>query len=104
MSIPWVEKYRPKEFDTLVGHDVQKNILKKLLNNNNFPNLILYGPPGVGKTTLISVLLNNIYGEYYKMYVLELNGSDDRGISTVRDQIHNYSKSNTIFNNNKFKL
>lgn len=102
---PWTEKYRPSKFENIISHSLIKNIITKLINNKNFFNLILYGPPGVGKTTLMYTILNNIYGENYKLYVLELNGSDDRGINIVRDKIKTYASTSTLYNNNnKLKL
>ena len=52
-SIPWVEKYRPDNFDKIILSDENKNFLNQILKKDIFPNLILYGPPGTGKTTTI---------------------------------------------------
>lgn len=103
LNIPWTEKYRPDKFNNIISHELIKNIIIKLIENNNFHHLILYGPPGIGKTTLINSCLKYIYGENYKLHVLELNGSDDRGINIVREEIKNYANSNNIYNY-KFKL
>lgn len=103
MNNNWIEKYKPHNFDNYIGHKTIKNIIIKLIDNNNFHNLILYGPPGIGKTTIIDICAKYIYGKEYKHYVLELNGSDERGINIVRDNIHKYSNTNTIYSNS-FKL
>lgn len=103
MNVPWVEKYRPDNYNDFISHNNITDIIKKLLDKDNFHHLIFYGPPGIGKTTLINIILKNIYGSEYKSNILELNGSDDRGISVVRDKIKNYANSNNIFNN-KFKI
>jgi len=102
-NIPWTEKYRPKHFDDIISHKLIKDIITKLINNNTFHHLILYGPPGIGKTTMMNSCLRYIYGEDYKLYILELNGSDDRGINIVRDEIKNYANSNNIYDK-VFKL
>eukprot|EP01091_Cochliopodium_minus_P018567 TRINITY_DN7562_c0_g1_i1.p1 TRINITY_DN7562_c0_g1~~TRINITY_DN7562_c0_g1_i1.p1 ORF type:complete len:288 (-),score=81.68 TRINITY_DN7562_c0_g1_i1:122-985(-) len=56
------------------------------------PNLILCGPPGIGKTTSILCLAHQLLGENYKNAVLELNASDDRGIDVVREKIKMFAK------------
>ena len=57
-TIPWVEKYRPSTFDDIVLDDMNRLILKNIVDTNSFPNLLLYGPPGTGKTTTIINLIN----------------------------------------------
>ena len=56
-NIPWVEKYRPTTFETIVLNDYNKTILENIINFDIFPNLMLYGPPGTGKTTTIINLI-----------------------------------------------
>ena len=57
-SIPWVEKYRPINFDNIVLDTFNKQILQNIIDTSYFPNLLLYGPPGTGKTTTIINLIN----------------------------------------------
>ena len=52
-NIPFVEKYRPTNFDDIVLDPLNKTILKNIIETSYFPNLLLYGPPGTGKTTTI---------------------------------------------------
>ena len=56
--IPWVEKYRPSNFEDIVLDPINRTIFENILNNNYFPNLLFYGPPGTGKTTTIINLIN----------------------------------------------
>ena len=98
-SDPWIEKYRPTNLDDIVGH---KNILvtlKKLINNKKFPHVLFFGPPGTGKTSTILACAREIYGKSYKNMTLELNGSDDRGIKVIREQIKDFSNYNQLFCN-----
>ena len=62
--IPWVEKYRPESFDDIVLDNSNRHILKNIIEQNYFPNLLFYGPPGTGKTTTIINLIN-LYQEKY---------------------------------------
>lgn len=57
-DIPWVEKYRPTQFDDIVLDPINRDIFKNILNQNYFPNVLFYGPPGTGKTTTIINLIN----------------------------------------------
>lgn len=93
IDLPWVEKYRPSDLSSIISHEDILNTLKNLINNNKLPHLIFYGPPGTGKTTTILACAKMIYGENYKSIILELNGSDERGISVVREHIKEFSNT-----------
>lgn len=93
IDLPWVEKYRPHDLNSIISHEDILNTLKNLINNNKLPHLIFYGPPGTGKTTTILACAKKIYGENYKSIILELNGSDERGISVVREHIKEFSNT-----------
>ncbi len=96
-TIPWIEKYRPQNINDIIYHDDIVNTLKKLISNKKFPHTIFFGPPGTGKTSTILACAKEIYGEGYKSMVLELNGSDDRGIKVIREQIKEFSEYNQLF-------
>lgn len=93
IDLPWVEKYRPNDLNSIISHVDILNTLNNLINNNKLPHLIFYGPPGTGKTTTILACAKKIYGENYKSIILELNGSDERGISVVREHIKEFSNT-----------
>ena len=99
-SIPWVEKYRPTEFDKIVLEPLNKRIMENILLKNHFPNLLLYGPPGTCKTTTI-INLVNAYQEKYnqknKGLMIHLNASDERGIDIIRNQINSFVNSSGLF-------
>ena len=99
-SIPWVEKYRPSTFDTIVLDHLNKIILNNIIEKNSFPNLLLYGPPGTGKTTTIINLINKYQeknNQVHKGLVIHLNASDERGIDIIRNQIRQFVDSDTLF-------
>jgi len=99
-SIPWVEKYRPSQFDDIVLDPINRKIFKNILNKNYFPNVLFYGPPGTGKTTTIINIINEYqikYGQKNKGTVIHLNASDERGIDIIRNQIYQFVKSKNFF-------
>ena len=59
-SIPWIEAYRPNNFDNVVLDTYNKQLLKNIISSKHFPNLLFYGPPGTGKTTTIINLINRV--------------------------------------------
>lgn len=92
-DLPWVEKYRPSNLDTIISHTNIINTLINLIKSDKIPHLIFYGPPGTGKTTTILACAKKIYGENYQSMILELNGSDERGINVVREHIKDFSNT-----------
>jgi replication factor C subunit 3/5 len=98
--IPWVEKYRPSDFHSIVLSDENKKIFNNIFKKNYMPNLLLYGPPGTGKTTTIINLINQYQkanNQENKGLMIHLNASDERGIDIIRNQINNFVNSKTIF-------
>jgi replication factor C subunit 3/5 len=96
-TLPWVEKYRPKELAELIAHEEIITILNKLIESNKLPHLLFHGPPGTGKTSTILACARKMYGDNFKSMVLELNASDDRGIDVVRDQIKEFAGTKKLF-------
>lgn len=64
----WIEKYRPKSFDKIVGREEISNVLKSY-TLETIPHLILHGMPGHGKKTALLCLVNHLYGESPEMKV-----------------------------------
>ncbi|KAK8888178.1 hypothetical protein M9Y10_039242 [Tritrichomonas musculus] len=89
---PWVEKYRPRVLNDVVGNKAAVDRLRIIAEQGNIPNLILTGPPGIGKTTSLLCLCRQLLGDKLKEAVIELNASDDRGIEVVRQDIKSFAK------------
>ena len=89
----WVEKYRPRALEDVVGHDEITSRLESYVARDDLPNLLFSGPAGVGKTTCATAIAREVYGDDWRENFLELNASDDRGIDVVRGRIKEFARS-----------
>jgi replication factor C subunit 3/5 len=99
-GVPWVELFRPKNFDDIVLDPLNKQILKNIIETAYFPNLLFYGPPGTGKTTTIINLISAYQQKLNiknKDLIIHLNASDERGIDIIRNQINFFVNSKPLF-------
>jgi replication factor C small subunit len=96
MSEIWTEKYRPNEFSELVGQDEIVKRVESLTNSLNIPHLLFAGPAGTGKSTLALIIVKKLFGDKWQDNYLELNASDERGISVVREKVKNFARTKSI--------
>lgn len=101
IKIPWVEKYRPHNSKEILLEPFIKQKIEKIIETKSIPNMIITGEPGTGKTSTILFLAKQIYGDQYTDNVLELNASDDRGLSIINNTIYPFCKKKLNIKNNK---
>jgi len=99
----WIEKYRPKILNDVVGQDDIIERLKAYVKSKNVPHLIFSGPAGTGKTTSVLALSRELFGENWKQNFIELNASDERGINIIRGKIKNFARTAPL-GTNQFKI
>ena len=96
----WVEKYRPKTIDECILPEGIKKTFKEFLNTGEIPNLLLSGPPGIGKTTVAKALCSELGADFYV-----INGSDEgRFLDTVRNQAKNFASTVSLTAEGKHKV
>ncbi len=90
-DLPWVEKYRPKKLDEIVGQDEIVKRLKAYVKAKNMPSMLFAGRAGIGKTASALALAHELYGDDISRNFLELNASDERGIDVIRGKIKDFA-------------
>lgn len=96
----WTEQYRPKNIDGYVFRDHgQKETVNSWISDGIIPHLLFSGAPGVGKTTLARILINQLGVDEYD--VLEINASRENSVDTIRDKIFNFVQTMAF---GKFKI
>ncbi len=92
-GLPWVEKYRPKKLNEVVGQKEITERLESYVKKGSLPNLLFSGPAGIGKTSSSVALASELYEKSFERNFLELNASDERGIDVVRKTIKDFART-----------
>jgi len=92
----WTEKYRPTEFDEVVGQDEIVKKVQNLTSAMNIPHLLFAGPAGTGKSTLALIVVKKLFGSNWRENYLELNASDERGIDVVRQKVKDFARTKAL--------
>lgn len=95
----WTEKYRPRRVSECVLPESLKSQFQAMVDSKTVPNLLLSGPPGVGKTTVAMAMLDELD---YDVYVI--NGSLKGNIDTLRNEIQDFASSVSFTGSRKVVL
>jgi DNA polymerase III delta prime subunit len=96
----WVEKYRPRKIDDCILPLNIKQTFQEFIEKGEIPNLLLSGPPGIGKTTVAKAICEELGVDYYV-----INGSDEgRFLDTVRNQAKNFASTLSLQATGKHKV
>jgi DNA polymerase III delta prime subunit len=96
----WVEKYRPKTISECILPNNTKKTFQDFLDKGEIPNMLLAGPPGIGKTTVAKALCNELGADVYV-----INGSDEgRFLDTVRNNAKNFASTVSLTATAKHKV
>jgi len=103
---PLAERMRPSRLDELIGQEHltgKTGVIRKAIQSGNIPSMILWGPPGVGKTTIANIIANEVKKPFYTLSavssgvkevreVIEKARVSQRSILFI-DEIHRFNKS-----------
>jgi putative ATPase len=105
-NTPLAERMRPIRLEDLIGQEhlsSPNSFLFKAIKSGNVPSLILWGPPGVGKTTIANIIANEIKAPFYTLSAISAGVKDIRevidkakfqmGVVLFIDEIHRFNKS-----------
>jgi DNA polymerase III delta prime subunit len=96
----WVEKYRPQKVSDCILPKTVRETFQNFVDRGEIPNLLLCGPPGIGKTTIAKALCNELGVDFYV-----INGSDEgRFLDTVRNQAKNFASTLSLQGTGKHKV
>ena len=102
---PLAERMRPMQIDDLAGQEHltgKGSILRKAIEQKNIPSMILWGPPGVGKTTIANIIASTVQVPYFQLSAISSGVKDIRevidkatdlkGVILFIDEIHRFNK------------
>lgn len=105
MQVPLAERLRPSSLSQLVGQQHltgEGSILQRAIANNTIPSMILWGPPGVGKTTIANIIAHSVNASYFQLSAIssgvkEVREVIDKAKQTGKailfiDEIHRFNK------------
>jgi len=86
----WVNKYSPKTIQDIVLSKDNRNFFSKI--NDDTPHMLFHGSPGIGKTALSKILVNDVL----KCQYLYINASDENGVDTIRNKVISFSQTSSF--------
>ncbi|MFT6335396.1 MAG: putative ATPase [Saprospiraceae bacterium] len=96
---PLAERMRPKTLDDFVGQDHlvgEGAVLKRMIDSNTVPSFILWGPPGVGKTTIASILSQKLKRPFYNLSAINSGVKDVRETIAKAENARFFDRANPI--------
>src|SRR5678810_224017 len=103
--VPLAERIRPSSLDELIGQTHltgKKSILRTAIENGKIPSMILWGPPGTGKTTIANIIANTLRAPFFQLSAISSGVKDVREVIEEAktkttcilfiDEIHRFNK------------
>jgi replication factor C subunit 3/5 len=91
--LPWVERFRPEKLCDVISNEQITSTFKDYVKNKYLPHLLICGPSGVGKTSIVMALAKELYGDSYMLMTKHINASEERGIEVIRNKVKDFVMS-----------
>ena len=98
----WINKYAPTSFDDVVGNAEIVARFRGMCETGYMQHMILCGPPGVGKNTLLHLLMHKVLEEHYEDGTMLFTSFDNKSNQNVRDKIHQFVPKKMAGSKTKF--
>jgi DNA polymerase III delta prime subunit len=95
----WSERYRPRTISDCILPAAHKGMFQKFVTDGHVPNLLLTGPPGIGKTTIAKAMLDELDADY-----MMINGSMNGNIETLRQDIMAFASTISFRGGRKYVI
>ncbi|MCD6331141.1 MAG: Flp pilus assembly complex ATPase component TadA [Thermoplasmata archaeon] len=94
----WLEKYKPKSIDEVVGNEELKEAVKHWIQHpDEMPHLLFAGKTGTGKTTMAYIIAKEILKDGFAMSFKEINASDNNNVDFIRNVVIKYMRYSPMF-------
>lgn len=97
--LPWVERFRPQKLNDVISNEQIRMTFKDYVKNKYLPHLLICGPSGVGKTSIVMALAKELYGDSYMLMTKHINASEERGIEVIRNKVKDFVMSSIFLPN-----
>jgi len=87
----WIKKYAPQQYDHVRGNPMIVKRFEQMSKTQYIQHMILYGPPGVGKNTVLKLLIQKLFGETYRDATMIFSSYDNKNNQTIREKIHQFA-------------
>jgi replication factor C subunit 3/5 len=88
--LPWVEKFRPQHLGEIISNKEIIQTLKEYVKKKYLPHLLICGPSGTGKTSVIISTAKELYKDNFGVMTMHINASEERGIEVIRNKVKEF--------------